>query len=245
MLAMAFSTSAGAVLIHFIIAMSRMADVADVSSFCQAARFKKGGNQYVTIQSTESREHEQQKQVPDTGSGFSDEVMKVLRPSQALKPMPWSWNSQTYGAWALRRAAQSGNMDVVDAWLDKARHSGHWDEFYNWISTTWDKEILLAHSHISGNTPLHYAARAGHADIVVALLQAAYQADGGNAEKVCLRRLLEATNFDGKTAMTLANERGHTQIEQLIGDMKQALEQGKRACAELLQTMYKAVIIYK
>lgn len=127
----------------------------------------------------------------------------------------WDDNFKKTG---LQRAAMNGHKEVVALLLDKGARVDAKDSFpgataLSYAAERGQKEIvemLIAkgadvnarRGYPAGDRPLHSAVRAGHKDVVEQLL-----AHGAN---------VNAKNDEGRTALSLAQAKGHTEIVELL-----------------------------
>ncbi|EAZ18248.1 hypothetical protein OsJ_33789 [Oryza sativa Japonica Group] len=145
--------------------------------------------------------------------GYTDEVFSLLAGSSGAAVEPA--NSRPSPA-AQEHANHHGGCSIreVTAERSKLLHiaagEGHGELIAELCS---HDSSLLSSSSSSGNTPLHCAARAGHASAVRGIVRLAR----ANVEEDRLKAMLRGMNATGDTALHLAARHGHGEaVEELM-----------------------------
>uniref|UniRef100_A0A0E0F5B8 PGG domain-containing protein n=1 Tax=Oryza meridionalis TaxID=40149 RepID=A0A0E0F5B8_9ORYZ len=145
--------------------------------------------------------------------GYTDEVFSLLAGSSGTAVEPA--NSRPSPA-AQEHANHHGGCSIREVTAERstllhiAAGEGH-DELIAELCS--HDSSLLSSSSSSGNTPLHCAARAGHAGAVRDIVRLAR----ANVEEDRLRAMLRGMNATGDTALHLAARHGHGEaVEELM-----------------------------
>uniref|UniRef100_A0A0E0R7Q7 Uncharacterized protein n=1 Tax=Oryza rufipogon TaxID=4529 RepID=A0A0E0R7Q7_ORYRU len=153
--------------------------------------------------------------------GYTDEVFSLLAGSSGAAVEPANSRpspaAQEHGKQMNFSANHHGGCSIREVTAERstllhiAAGEGHGELIAELCSH--DSSLLSSSSSSSGNTPLHCAARAGHASAVRGIVRLAR----ANVEEDRLKAMLRGMNATGDTALHLAARHGHGEaVEELM-----------------------------